>query len=309
MATSRSISSSRVFHRLWSHKLPPGLVHGGDRAASAGDLLVTWLGTAGAALEHGGKVLLLDPFVSRPGLRRSVAGPLIPDEAAIRRHLPRADYIICTHSHFDHLMDIPALARSTGAMVVGSRSSCNYCRAVGLPESQLIEVHAPHRLQLGPFAVTLRPSLHVETPLGKPPLPGVIRPDARPPLRVNQFLNEETFGVLVETSTGETPLSLFHLGSARFGPETLLGLRCDVLTVALVGRQRTPGFTARLLANLRPRVVIPIHFDDLMIPLERELRAMRMVQLNKFLEEVRQAETDCETVVLDLMGSYQLTAE
>ena len=35
-----------------------------------------------------------------------------------------ADGILCGHTHFDHVLDVPAIARFTGAQVFGAESRC-----------------------------------------------------------------------------------------------------------------------------------------------------------------------------------------
>ena len=301
----------KLLHRLLSSPINPALLAppapGGGLPAD--QLEVTWLGTAGVALEFGGQRLLMDPYFSRPGPWPTIARRLIPDEAAILGHAPAGvDYIICTHSHHDHILDVPALARLSGAQVVGSTSSCNYCRGAGLPESQLTEVRAPASLELGPFQVTLLPSRHSDPPLGIPAAMGQIPAGAMAPLGALQFRNDQTAAVRVEVqpSRRAEPLRLMHLGSASFLPETLLGPPCDLLMVAIVGHHRTPGFTARVLSNLRPRVVIPIHFDNFLLPMEHGLHVLNKAKLDLFLGEVAQADTGCEAVVLDLMGRYRM---
>ena len=300
-----------MIHRLFSYPVDPTLLAPAVASgpAPAGQLEVTWLGTAGVALELDGQRLLMDPYFSRPGPGPTVIRRLIPDEAAILRHAPAGvDYIICTHAHHDHILDVPALARLSGARVVGSASSCNYCRGAGLPESQLTEVRAPASLELGPFRVTLLPSRHSAPPIFLPAVNGLIPDGVTAPLSAIQFRNDQTAAVLVEVqpTRGGDPLSLMHLGSAGFLPETLLGPPYDLLMVAILGHQNIPGFTARVLANLRPRVVIPIHWDNFMLPPEQGLHTLRMAKLEAFLSEVEQADTECETVVLDLMGKYRL---
>ncbi len=298
----------RIFTRLVDPtKLAPAMPGG---PVPAGQLELTWLGTAGVALELDGQRLLVDPYFSRPGPGRTIARPLIPDEQAIRRHAPTGiNYIICSHSHHDHILDVPTLARRDGAHVVGSRSSCNYCRGAGVPEAQITEVKPPESMQLGPFGVTLLPSRHSDPPIGIPKARGRIPSGVKPPMGGMGFRNDQTVALKVEVklARGSEPLSLMYLGSASFLPETLMGQRCDLLVVAMVGHHRTPGFTARVLANLRPRVVIPIHFDNFLLPLERGLTLLRAAKLNTFLREVEQADTECEAVVLDLMGRYRLT--
>ena len=302
----------KLFHRLISRPIDTSLLAppGPSAPLPADQLEVTWLGVAGVALELDGRRLLLDPFFTRPGPATTIALPLIPDKEAIRRHAPRGiDFIVCSHAHYDHILDVPTLAMQSGARVVGSTSTCNYCRASGMPEAQLIEVKTPAHLELGPFEVTLLPSRHVDPPLVIPRAVGLIPPDVRPPLGGLKFRNDQTAAVQVEVRTAGRgkPLSLMHLGSASFLPETFAGRRCDLLLAGILSHHRTPGFTARVLSSLKPRVVIPIHIDDFLLPLEQGLHVLNSAGLEAFLGEVEQADATCETVVLDLMGRYRLT--
>lgn len=255
-----------------------------------------WLGAAGIELTLDGFTLLVDPFVTRPNLRTTLVRRLRPDETLLSRHLPRADAIVCTHSHHDHILDVPALAARTGAPVFGSPSSLNYCRAWGLPEAQLNPLSAPSTLELGPFRLTVRPSRHARVQAGRPPLPGSIGPRVRPPLHTRQFRSRQTFALhIVPPPPAPT---LFHLGSADWAEATVAGLGCDLLLPALIGRHHHPGFTAGLLAALGPAMVLPIHFDDFLAPLDAPLRQFRWARLPEFLAEVRAADPTCRLELL-----------
>ncbi len=265
---------------------------------------VTWLGTAGIALEARGRVLLLDPNVSRPSIRHSLTRPIVADMEAIRRYVPRADGIVCGHAHHDHIADVPDIARVTGATVVGSSSTANVCRAHGLSSNQILEVKAPRTVEIGPFRITLRPSIHGKAIRGRIPLEGDIPPGVKVPMRLNQYRCGDCFGVHVEVLDTDG-LSMFHLGSADFWPETVEGLRCDVLTPCLYGREHHAGYTRDLVAALQPRVVIPNHFDDFMRPMAHPIRELPGVDLAGFRREVIDAGASCRLVVLDLMGSFR----
>ena len=65
---------------------------------------------------------------------------LISDTATIDRHITRADFILVTHSHVDHIMDVPYIARKTGATVIGHQSTINVVRASGITDDKLITV-------------------------------------------------------------------------------------------------------------------------------------------------------------------------
>lgn len=304
--------SSRLvpfFHRLLTRPVGVAQLFRGraDGPLSNHEVRLTWLGTAGLALEHQGRTLLVDPFLSRPGFRQTFSGRLRPRKDLIRCYTPRADIIVGSHSHHDHIMDIPQVALLTGARVMGSESLCNLCRAHGLVEDRLWQISPPQTIESPPFRVTLRSSRHAKTVTGKVPLPGDIPGDVRPPLRANQYRNNHTFGVLIKVLRGPgRDLSVFHLGSADFLPETIEGLRCDVLMVSIVGRHRRPDFTRGLLRGLRPRLVIPIHFDNFFLPLDRPLRSLPKADPAIFQQEVLDSGVDCEVVILDLLGNLVL---
>jgi L-ascorbate metabolism protein UlaG (beta-lactamase superfamily) len=70
---------------------------------------ITYYGHACFGVEANGKYLLFDPFVTYNELAKSI------DVGAIR-----ADYIFISHGHQDHIADAVAIAKQTGALVVGS---------------------------------------------------------------------------------------------------------------------------------------------------------------------------------------------
>lgn len=70
---------------------------------------ITYYGHACFGAEVNGKHLLFDPFVTYNELAKSI------DVGAIR-----ADYIFISHGHQDHIADAVAIAKQTGALVVGS---------------------------------------------------------------------------------------------------------------------------------------------------------------------------------------------
>src|SRR5579884_1727965 len=83
-----------------------------DVSSTPRELRVTYLGTNGYQFECNGRALLVDPYFSRVELLSVALGlRLQPDATRIEeglKHLaPRADAILVTHGHFDHLLDVP----------------------------------------------------------------------------------------------------------------------------------------------------------------------------------------------------------
>ena len=76
---------------------------------------VTYYGHSCFVVEAGGKRILFDPFISGNPLAKSIN---IDDIMA--------DYIFITHGHFDHVLDMPAIANRTGAVVLASWELYNH---------------------------------------------------------------------------------------------------------------------------------------------------------------------------------------
>jgi L-ascorbate metabolism protein UlaG (beta-lactamase superfamily) len=72
------------------------------------NLAITWLGHSSFILKTpGGKTLLMDPWYT--------GNPSFPEHAKPKQ----ADVILVSHGHSDHITDAAAMAKATGATVVG----------------------------------------------------------------------------------------------------------------------------------------------------------------------------------------------
>jgi L-ascorbate metabolism protein UlaG (beta-lactamase superfamily) len=70
---------------------------------------------------------------------------------AIDARVPRANFILVTHTHYDHVLDVPHIALKTRAIVVGTQSTENVLRAYRVPEEQLITVLGGEDYDFGVF--------------------------------------------------------------------------------------------------------------------------------------------------------------
>lgn len=70
---------------------------------------ITYLGHASLAIEVAGKHLIVDPFITPNELARNI------DINSLR-----ADYILITHAHMDHIADVETIAKRTGAKVISN---------------------------------------------------------------------------------------------------------------------------------------------------------------------------------------------
>src|ERR1043166_3402615 len=100
--------------------------------------------TAGFRLAYQGTVVWIDPYVTRLSLRDLVARRVVaPSQRAIAAWIDRADAVLVGHTHFDHALDVPAIARRFGATVYGSSSLAQLMKLYDLAAQAVVV--APHR--------------------------------------------------------------------------------------------------------------------------------------------------------------------
>ncbi|MBN8567888.1 MAG: metal-dependent hydrolase [Flavobacteriales bacterium] len=76
---------------------------------------ITFYGHASLGIEVGGKHILVDPFISGN-----------PKAAHIAIDSLQADYILLTHAHQDHILDVEAIAKRTNASIVSNWEIATY---------------------------------------------------------------------------------------------------------------------------------------------------------------------------------------
>lgn len=82
---------------------------------------ISYLGHASLAIEVAGKHLIIDPFISANELAKHI------DINALK-----ADYILITHAHQDHILDVETIAKNTGAKVISNYEIVTYFGNKGL---------------------------------------------------------------------------------------------------------------------------------------------------------------------------------
>lgn len=82
---------------------------------------ITYYGHSCFSVVAGGKHILFDPYISGNELAKDIQIDTI-----------EADYIFVSHGHFDHMLDVVAIANRTGAMVVGGWELYNYFSKEGV---------------------------------------------------------------------------------------------------------------------------------------------------------------------------------
>ncbi len=253
-----------------SDNIPPGAV------------TVRFSGTSTLLFSDGETRWMVDGWFSRPGPFSLLFGEVAPDPGEIERGLAANEVtqlaaVFPVHSHYDHAMDAPEVARRTGALLLGSESTANIGRGWGLPESRIRVVSDRVPIRLGQFVITPIISRHFEFPdpamreraLGDP----LITEPLVPPVSAFDYKLGQPYVLHVSHPRG----SWLIVGSAGYETGGLAGLQADTVFLGIGGlgsqtAQYREAFWRETVGRVNPERVIPIHYDSLTAPLEGPFR-------------------------------------
>jgi L-ascorbate metabolism protein UlaG (beta-lactamase superfamily) len=261
-------------------------------------LEVEWLGVSGYRIGAEGKTLFVDPYLSRVPfgelLRRRAA---LPDPAALDRfvHAPgEVVGVLVGHTHFDHAVDAPAIARRFGCKAYGSDSLLTLMGLHGLA-AQTVEVEPYRTYELGPFEVSFTPSVHSKLLLGLAvPYDGDLTCEHLDALSPAAYRCGQVWGITIKVAG----VSFYHQGSANLIDDAVREHGVDVFLAGVAGRNFTDDYWQRIIPRLDPKVVVPTHYDNFFRPLGRPLEFVSDVRLSALPDEIASVSTAAQIAAL-----------
>lgn len=275
-------------------------------------LSLTHFGAAGWSITDGSTTILLDPYLSRIRFRGRKYGPHdateVPgderpivhmneepaiDTATIDARITCADYILLSHSHFNHCMDVPYIARKTGAVVIGTESVASVAQNGAVPEEQTIVVKGGEDLQFPELSVKVIPSLHSPLSCKLYRDFGSIQLQDEP-LTLDEYVEGGTLAYLLRIAGREILL----FGSMNYIEREMQGLRPDIALIASAPpRLDIHDYTGRLLRAIgRPAIVIATHWDDQGLPYGAS-QETALSHTKQFVDEVKSVNPATSVIV------------
>jgi len=245
-----------------------------ELAANPASVTATWLGVTTLLFDDGETQILIDGFFSRPSLADTLLRrPVVNDAATINfalheYRMRRLAAIIPVHSHFDHAMDVGAVAKRTSASILGSESTANIARGAGVPDDQIVVSDEAKVYEFGEFKVRLLPSRHA--PIGwrgNPPLPGTIDEPLELPKPVNAWREGGSYTIVIEHPQGTALVQ----GSAGFIEGLIEGVSADAVMLSVGGlttldKDYAEQYWQAFVTTTGASNVYPLHFDDFTKP-------------------------------------------
>jgi len=104
---------------------------------------VTFIGHSCFLLESGDHKILIDPFIT--------GNPV----AKATKEQRKADFILVTHGHGDHLGDAIGLAKENNAMIIANYELCTYCASEGVEKTHPLHIGGGNTFPFGSVKFTI----------------------------------------------------------------------------------------------------------------------------------------------------------
>lgn len=271
----------------------------------AQSIFFRWFGVAGIELKISDCVLIIDPYFTRVPFYKMWVGKVIPDSKLIDRNIKYCDFVLVTHSHIDHLMDVPNVVNNTGCKVYGSNNTCKLLSYSGIPETYIFEIKAGDLLNLGKFQVGVLHANHRNV-LGFSAGP-LIYP-IQPPFNARQYRMDNCFA--------------FNISANGFSFMTDPGInnveknlrKAEILFISV---SYCEEYYRLLFEFIKPKILIPIHWDNLFYPLTLPLRPyfkapskkfpfFKKVDLIEFRKIIKKIDPKLKVIIPEIFKLYDI---
>lgn len=246
---------------------------------------VTFFGTTTLLFDDGKDQILFDCHFTRPSLVKYIAGSemtdtKLADELLALHKVDRLKAIFVSHTHHDHVMDVPYVAKKTGATVYGASSAMNVCRGQDVDGKQLVEYHAEDSFTIGDYKIKVIKSLHSRPTILNNDLGQTIDEPLKQPCKLRDYKEGGSYDFYVEHQGKKYLIR----PSFNYIEHQLDGYTCDVLFLGVAGLGKADEatetkFFEETVAKTKPQLIIPLHWDNFFSRLDVPARGMiRLVE-------------------------------
>jgi L-ascorbate metabolism protein UlaG (beta-lactamase superfamily) len=194
---------------------------------------LTWLGHATfRVLTPEGKTLYIDPWIA--------GNPMCPET---EKSVKRADVLVCTHGHFDHIGDAVEIGKALNPIVVGIPELCDWLKKKGV--KQIASMNKGGTQVVAGVKITMVHAVHSC---------GIQDGD-------QIIYGGEACGYVFEFSNG---VKFYHAGDTNVFSDMAIirELYAPTIVMLPIGDHYTmsPREAAYACKLLKPDIVIPMHF-------------------------------------------------
>ena len=280
--------------------------------ADAVDL--TYLGVGGWILKRGDDVVVAAPLFTNPSFLRTGLATVRSDTTVVNRHMGTEDVsgaaaILVGHAHYDHLLDVPQVARrhAPRARILGSRVVRNTLGTWSGVADRVLEIDSlagdvEHAGTWIPLTPTLRVmplrSHHAAHFDGYTLYKGSTdRPLDEEPTRADEWLDGPSYAFLVDFLHGDGSVAfrVYYQDAVAapprgLAPASLMEDRpVDVAILVPATFDQVDWHPEAAVLNLRPRWVLLGHWENFFVPPAPPSRSVMLTDMGHFQDRLDRA--------------------
>lgn len=241
---------------------------------------VSYLGTTTLLFDDGKDQVLFDCHVTRPSIKTCLTGLINSDRQVVDRvikdfKIDRLRGIFISHSHHDHVMDAPDFALKCNSAIYGSSSSVNIALGNGVSEEKVFCYSDSMEYHIGDYSISVIPSIHSEPHWYNNDLGQTIDEPFKMPASKKLFKEGGSVDFLITHNNKKYLIRpSYNYIEHRFD-----NIEADVLFLGIGGmskdtRKRQDKFFEETIGKVKPKVVVPIHWDNFFKPLYGDVQGM-----------------------------------
>ncbi|MBU1705048.1 MAG: metal-dependent hydrolase [Nanoarchaeota archaeon] len=230
---------------------------------------IRWLGHSAFEIKTKNKILLLDPALK-----------INPNSSCKPKDIKKADYILISHGHYDHLGDSIELAKKTKAKIIAIVELAVYCQGKGVKDAAMLNICSPMDFQ--GIKIGLVPAAHSG---------GIGLEDGKAVYSGNPV------GFIIQ-SEGKT---VYFAGDTGLCADLkMIGevYKPDIAMLPISGSFTMDPKEAAIAASwIKPKVVIPMHYNS--------LPSLPKVNVNELIKGVKKRSPKTRCIILKPGDMYR----
>lgn len=232
-------------------------------------LQLTWLGTAGFILKAPDFECAFDPFLSRKN--PASPSPFTP------QHFSNVKSLFLGHGHFDHIADVPAIAKNSDLIIYAAADNIKKLRSLGVKHSQTIAVEPKGKKSLinevNGIKVFGFDSRHVFFD-SKLVFSTIQRCGFKNCVHIAELGVKYPMGGVRTYYLEIKGKKILFISSAGCTHEEIAkyrALQIDILLIPLQGHSNIQTIAGEIILGIQPKIVIPHHHDDFYQPMSQNI--------------------------------------
>jgi L-ascorbate metabolism protein UlaG (beta-lactamase superfamily) len=253
---------------------------------SYAELKITWFGTTCVNISDGKTALFFDPFITRPSLWDFVFFKgMDSDQKTLTKWLSKTDSenikgIFVSHTHYDHVLDLPEMLRRTKAKAYGSLSVQNLVKGAGFKKERGVKIKDGDLYSIGDFEVEVLKGSHPPHFMGYMFMSGQIKNPLKLPASGYSFKKDEDFAFYIKHPRGNI---LFHpSGNTALSSLKVSSLKADLVLLGIAKRDSTESVLNKVVKPSGAQILIPMHYDNFFKSLNKPMGHLIGVNLKEF---------------------------